>query len=209
MKKVIAAMTLITAAAIYGAASLLQFIPSTISTAVIAERNSKSVGGGIAVLLPKNLSEKQHQLLNLAYKIAKEEGIQPEIVQGILLQETLAGGLKSYKVANPGPEAYFGPMQIKLAATRDVLNRHPQLYSKYDFHTRSDDEVKANLILNEEFNLRVGTKYLVLLQKQYGFTGLKLANAYNRGPGGVHGVDDSFHYALGAQAKLSKFKQKR
>lgn len=208
MKKVIATMTLIAGIVGAGAYQLFQFVPQPIATAVIAEKAGKVMGGQAAVLLPKTISEKQSKLLNMAYKVAKEEGISPELVQGVMLQETHAGGLKAYKVANPGPEAYFGPMQIKLAATRDVLARNPQLYDRYNFHTKTDDEVKANLILNEEFNVRVATKYLKLLQNQYGFTGRKLMNAYNRGPGGVQSVDESFHYALGAEAKLAQFKKR-
>lgn len=203
-------MSLFAVTASYGAYELYsQFVPKPVATAVIGEKQDKILGGSAAVLLPTDLSNKQSRLLNLAYKIAKEEGVKhPEIIQSILLQETHAGGLKAYKVANPGPQAYFGPMQIKLGATRDVMARNPGLWSKYDFHTRTDDEVKANLILNEEFNLRVAVKYVQLLQRDYGYSGRQLVNAYNRGPGGVKSVGDDFHYALGAEAKLASFKRK-
>ena len=203
-------MSLFAVTASYGAYELYsQFVPNPVATAVIGEKQDKILGGSAAVLLPTDLSNKQSRLLNLAYKIAKEEGVKhPEIIQSILLQETHAGGLKAYKVANPGPQAYFGPMQIKLGATRDVMARNPGLWSKYDFHTRTDDEVKANLILNEEFNLRVAVKYVQLLQRDYGYSGRQLVNAYNRGPGGVKSVGDDFHYALGAEAKLASFKRK-
>jgi hypothetical protein len=33
-------------------------------------------------------------------------------------------------------------------------------------------------------------------------------NAYNRGPGGVKGVDADFHYAKGAEAKLAAYRKK-
>ena len=211
MKKVIVGMALATTLVVYGAVELYQeLMPQPIATAVIGEKQSVIIGGSTATLLPATLSTKQSRLLNMALTIAKEEGLKhPEIIQSILLQETEAGGMKVYKVANPGPDAYFGPMQLKLGATRDVLNQHPVLWTKYDFHTRTDDEVKANLILNEEFNIRVAVKYVKLLQAQYGFTGRELLNAYNRGPGGVKAVDDTFHYAVGAEAKLAAFKAKQ
>ena len=210
MKKVIVVLSLLTATALYGAAALFQHIPTSIGTAVIAEKSEGGkVGGQAATLLPANLSTEQGRLLTKAYEIAKADGHKnPEIVQAILLQETQAGGMKSYRVANAGPEAYFGPMQIKLAAARDVLSKWPDLFLKYKFHTRSDDEIKANLILNDRFNIEVASKYLLVLQRQYGFQGQELMNAYNRGPGGVKSVDSDYHYAREASAKLAAYKQR-
>lgn len=210
MKKVIVIVSLLAAGTLSGAYELYnRFMPVPIATAVIAEKPDKIMGGKAAILLPTNLTDKQSNLLSLASKFALAEGLSPALVQSVLLQETNAGGIKSYRVANPGPEAYFGPMQIKLGASKDVLRQNPYLFTKYDFHTKSDDEIKANLILNEPFNLEVGTKYLRLLQKQYGFTGRNLMNAYNRGAGGVNFINpDEFHYALGAEAKLAAWKRK-
>jgi hypothetical protein len=210
LKKVIVIMSLIATVVVAGAASLYsEFVPTSIATAVIAEKPEKVLGGQAAILLPSTLTAKQSKLLNTAYALAKAEGFKdPEIAQAVLLQETNAGGLKSYKVANPGPDAYFGPMQVKLVAARDILAENPQLYAKYDFHTKTDDEVKANLILNEPFNLEVGIKYLRYLQKRYGFSGRELINAYNRGPGGVAAVDSDYHYAVSAERKLAALKKK-
>lgn len=205
MKKVIFFLFVLVIAVLAAGYQLYERYPKPVPTAVIGEKPEKVLGGQAIMALPANLSEKQHRLLNLAYEMGRKNGLKnPEVVQAILLQETLAGGLDKYRVANPGPEAYFGPMQIKLAAARDVLNRWPALYSEYGFHTRTDDEVKANLILNERFNIEVGTKYLVILKQVYGLSGRTLMNAYNRGPGGVKGVDDDFHYAVGAEKKLAR-----
>ncbi len=206
MKKVILPLSLVTAIVAIAALQFLFVLPSATPSAVIAQ---KQPNGAVAVL-PEKLTSKQSALLKQAYEIGKADGHRdPEIVQAVLLQETQAGGVKSYKVANEGKEAYFGPMQLKLAAARDVLNRWPTLFDKYGFHTRSDDEVKANLILNERFNIEVGSKYLLMLQRTYGYSGRQLMNAYNRGPGGVQAVDDSFHYARGAEAKLAAYKRSR
>ena len=209
MKVVIAILALVVTSVLAVAFNLHKQVPQPVANTVIGEKAGKTVGNQAAFVVPANLSEKQHRLLNLAYEIGKANGLKnPEIVQAILLQETMAGGVASYRVANPGPEAYFGPMQIKLSAARDVLNRWPELFKLYSFHTRTDDEVKANLILNERFNIDVATRYIRILKDQYGFSGRQLMNAYNRGPGGVREVGADFHYAIGAEQKLASFKQR-
>ena len=91
-------------------------VPSPVGTAVIAEKQGGE-NGQIAVKLPESMTAKQHRLLNMAYETAKKNGfLNPEVLQAVVLQETMAGGMDSYRVANPGKEAYFGPAQIKLAA---------------------------------------------------------------------------------------------
>lgn len=210
MRSVISILALVVMSILAFAYIAFQRIPQPVANSVIGEKPDGVLGGQVVHVLPDSLSGKQHRLLNMAYEIGKETGFKnPEIVQAVLLQETHAGGMNSYKVANPGPEAYFGPMQIKLAAAKDVLRRWPQLFTTYGFHTRTDDEIKANLILNERFNVDVGARYLRLLQTEYGFSGRALMNAYNRGPGGAQHVDhNEFHYAIGAERKLASFKRK-
>ncbi len=182
--------------------------PTPIANSVLAEKPDGKLGGQAAVVLPENLSLSQHQILNVAYKIAKADGHKnPELVQSMLLQESHAGGLNKYKVAGNRGDEYYGLAQIKLGAARDVLARHPELWGKYEFHTRTDDEIKANLILNQKFNIEVASKYLKLLQDRYGFSGRELLNAYNRGPGGVKAVDSNFHYAREAEQKLTMWKR--
>jgi hypothetical protein len=185
-------------------------MPTAVGTAVIAEKgDGKKVGGQAAVLLPTSLTPNQGRLMNKAYEIAKAHGHKnPELVQSVLLQESDAGAAPKMRVANPGPEAYFGPMQLKLVAAKAVLSRWPDLFTKYHFQTRTDDEIKANLILNDVFNIEVGSKYLLILQREYGFTGRELLNAYNRGPSGVKAVGDDYHYAVGAEKKLAAYKRK-
>lgn len=222
MKKVIVVMSLLAASTVTGAyqteenevptpVPTVSEVPvvETITPALQAPQPEKPLVNHVALAQAEKVEAKQKRLLKIAYNMAKQEGFKnPEIVQSILLQETHAGGMKSYKVANPGPEAYFGPMQLKLNAARDVLARFPHLYEKYDFHTTTDDEVKANLILNEHFNIEVATKYIRLLQTLYGYTGRELVNAFNRGPTGVKKIDSrKFHYAVGAEQKLAAMKR--
>ena len=174
-------------------------------TAVISvapENGTK--GGGFAMNLPKHITTRQAEILNMAYTIAKKDGHkQPQILQGIVMQESQAGQLQKYKVA--GQEfglktntRYYGVAQIKLDAARDVLAAYPQLSKQYNFQTNTDEEVIAKLIENDQFNLAVASKYLLIL-KRYGFDTIKeLALAYNQGPGGAKLKDaDTFHYSNG------------
>lgn len=210
MERVLAIMAALLSACLLLLAVGVNKLPKPVPTAVIAEKPVGPVmGGQVATLLPASLTPKQHQVLNLAYKQAKKDGHRnPEIVQSVLLQETHAGGLKSYRVAGNKGDEYYGEGQLKVAAVRDVMKRWPELWEKYGFHTRTDQEIIAHLILDVKFNVEMTSKYLLLLQQQYGFTGRRLLNAYNRGPGGVRAVDDSeFHYAIGAERKLAAIKR--
>jgi len=210
MYKTLAALGVVLTLVFSGLYKLEITSPQPIGTAVLAEKPGKAIGGQAAILLPENLTMTQSQILNTAYMIAKADGHRdPEVVQQMVLQETKAGGMEKYKVAGNKGDEYFGVAQIKLSAARDVLDRHPELYSKYGFHTKTDDEVKANLIMNPTFCIEIGSKYLKLLSDEYGYTGRVLLNAYNRGPGGVKQVNsNTFHYARGAEQKLAQWKAK-
>jgi hypothetical protein len=205
MNKVIAALSLVTFSAIYFASALFNLIPSPVGNSVIAD--SESTGSNrVSVVIPKGFTKEQSNTMKIAYDIAKADGHKsPEIVQAMILQETMAGGLKNFRVANPGPEAYFGISQVKLAAAKDVISRFPGILVKYNIQSRNDEEIKANLILNDKFNIAIGSKYLLILNREYGFTGRELLNAYNRGPGGVRLVSNDFHYAKGAEQKLAMY----
>jgi hypothetical protein len=169
-------------------------------TAVISIPREDAVkGGGFSLEVPKNLSARQTHLLALAYEIAKHDGHKyPQLLQGIILQETKAGGIAGYKVAGQSlglgvNQRYYGVAQIKLAAAQDVLNRYPGLRGEFNFHTSTDEEVIAKLIENDRFNLSVASKYLLIL-KSYGYDTInQLALAYNQGPGGAKNLDANEH----------------
>ena len=172
-------------------------------------------GDNLSIDLPKNLSHHQAELLSMAYDIAKKDGHeQPQLLQGIILQESKAGDMSSYKVA--GQEMglktnmrYYGVAQIKLAAARDVLAKWPDLISQFEFHTNTDEEIIAKLIENDRFNLAIASKYL-LIMKSYGYSTIKqLATAYNQGPGGAKLVDaNNNKYSSGVQAHIQELKIK-
>lgn len=155
-------------------------------------------------LMKKAPTIDQEHLLAVAYSIAQSDGIEPRLLQGIMLQETLAGALPSYKVA--GQEAglktnqrYYGVMQVKLDAAKDVLKRYSSLWSEYGFHTHMDEEIIAKLIENDTFNIAIASKYLLILRDRHGYkTTRAMAVAYNKGPGGAAGVNmASDPYAVG------------
>ena len=185
-------------------------------TAVISVPIEEGVkGGGVTFKLPKKLTSRQAELLALAYDVAKGDGHRyPQLLQGIILQETLAGEYHSYKVAGhelglKTNQRYYGVAQIKLAAARDVLSSFPRLVEEFDFHTMTDEEVIAKLIENDHFNLAVASKYLLIL-KRYGYDTIKeLALAYNQGPGGAKAHDpETFHYSVKVMKYIQELKPK-
>ena len=208
MYKIHAALAVVLALVSTAVFKLDVLMPTPTANVVLAEKSDIVQGGQAAVLVPENLSTKQHLILNEAYVQAKADGHRnPELVQGVLLQESQAGEGK-YKVAGSKGDEYYGLGQIKIAAAREVMRSWPALWVKYAFHTQTDDELKANLILNQPFNIEITSKYLKLLQTRYGFQGRELLNAYNRGPGGVQAVDASYHYGVGVEAKIAEAKRK-
>ena len=162
-------------------------------TAVISVPSDNGrAGGGFSVEIPKNLTQRQVQLLALAYEIAKYDGHKhPQLLQGIILQESNAGEHSKYKVAGQEfglktNERYYGVAQIKLSAAKDVLRHYPEMKTEFKLQTDTDEEIIANLILNDKYNLKTASKYLMILKKHYRIPESQLASAYNQGPGGVN-----------------------
>ena len=184
-----------------------------IGNSVIAPKTSKQLGGsGLAFAIPNGITDHQYDLLNSAYRIARDNGLKhPEILQGIVFQETHAGALDSYRVAGQEfglktNERYYGICQIKLKAARDVLKAHPELLEKYDFHTNTDEEVIANLILNDDFNLEIASLYLKIIADNYGNGKEFMIAAFNKGPGGAKNVDvGSLDYVKKVKQYIAKF----
>lgn len=187
----------------------LPFVSITPTAVISVAPENGSKGGGFSIRVPKNLSKRQAELLAMAYQIAKADGHkQPQILQGLLLQETLAGAVRSYKVA--GQEfglktnsRYYGLMQIKLDATKDVFAHFPSLKKEFNFQTTTDEEIIAKLIENERFNLTVASKYLLVLEKSGFDTIEQLSLAYNQGAGGARNHDPAtFHYSVGVMKHI-------
>lgn len=193
----------------YTYAPLLNSVP----TAVISVKSDSAGGGGFSMNLPSTLSKRQSELLSMAYDIAKKDGhAQPQVLQGILMQETKAGDYHTYKVAGQEfglrtNERYYGVAQIKLAATRDVLGKFPALKKEFNFHTNTDEEVIAKLIENDKFNITIASKYLLVLKAQGYDTIKELALAYNQGAAGAKKHDaNTFHYSTSVMKYIQQLK---
>jgi hypothetical protein len=110
------------------------------------------------------LTEDQVHLLKIAFDIGFADGgiKQAKLVQGVLLQETIAGllGRIGHMTAKVGKRSY-GVMQVKVSAARDVLRRHPSLG---EFN--ADEELIAKLILDDMFNIKIASKHLLHLKKK-------------------------------------------
>lgn len=191
MKLSLSLLSLVATIVVMTATGLFKTATNSVGTAVIATKSDKQMGGSFAQLIPENLSTKQNTNLNNAYQIAKEDGHKnPELLQGIILQETKAGGMKSYAVAGQDQglkmgERYYGLGQIKLSAAKHVLSKYPELRDEFNFQTKTDDEIIAKLIENDKFNLAIASKYLKILKDDHGFKDdASLAGAYNQGPSG-------------------------
>lgn len=144
------------------------------------------------VKLTEGLSAKQHELLNFAFDVAKSDGMKhPQYLQGILMQES-RGCEGNYRVAglsNRAGDRYFGCGQIKLVAAKAVMNRYPDMWNYLE--SKTDEELEARLILDDKFNIRVSSKYALMMGINENPT--KAITAYNLGPGGAQGVDPNQH----------------
>ncbi len=162
-------------------------INRTSSAVILAVKN----GAEVAMALPSTITADQQALLNFAYEIARADGYKkPQWLQGIIMQETKAGGMKEYRVAglqNKLNDRYFGVSQIKLAAAKDVMNKHPEMWKYLD--TKTDEELQARLVLDDKFNIRVASKYgLMMGINQNASKGI---TAYNQGLGGAQNIDEN------------------
>ncbi|MFC1747440.1 hypothetical protein ACFL2V_01395 [Pseudomonadota bacterium] len=147
------------------------------------------------------LTDEQAHLLNLAYKVGMEDGgiEQAELLQAILLQETIAGhlGRIGHMTAPVGKRSY-GIMQVKVTAARDVLRDHKS-FGRF----RSDEELIAQLLTDDEFNIRVASKFFLLLSKHAKSVDRSLV-AYNIGLRGSRKVasPNEFKYVIKAKRNL-------
>lgn len=180
----------------------------TVGTAVLAQRGH---GGKVAMLMPKDMNATQGQLMALAYKVAKEDGTDPVLLQAIMIKETKAGQMASYKVAGQEfglgvNERYYGVTQMKLAAAKDVIKKFPNL--KKFLQTTTDEEIIANLILNPEFALRATSKYLHILSSYRNDQDFKIG-AFNRGPGNAMKENVSnLQYVIDVKRFMVQLRQK-
>lgn len=182
---------------VLGSWTYIQPILMNNGTAVIyaMTKDGKNGSKPYTMLLPESLTTKQFNLLNFAYSVAKDDNHKnPQYLQGIIMQESGAGEVKDYRVAglsNKPGDRYFGIGQVKLAAAKAVMTRYPEMWKFLD--TKTDEELQARLILDDEFNIRVASKYAIIVGVNENAT--RGIGAYNRGPAGINDVDaDELQY---------------
>lgn len=149
------------------------------------------------------LTREQFDLLSLAYKIGYEDGgeAHARLLQAVLMQESIAGQLgRLGHLSAPIGKRSYGVMQVKVAAARDVLDSKPEFG-----HFRTDEQLIARLITDDEFNLRIASAYLKYLRERTGSDHEALV-AYNVGPNAAKRVPDpaQYRYVLGIERYLSK-----
>jgi len=149
------------------------------------------------------LTAEQMGLLQLAYEIGFEDGghQHAELLQAILMQETVAGlmGRMGHMTAPVGKRSY-GVMQVKVSAARDVLNQ----YSEFG-EFRADEELIVALLSDDEFNIRIASKFLLQIESRVRTTEKSLV-AYNIGLTASRTIPDpnSFKYVVHARTNLEE-----
>lgn len=178
------------------------------NTVISINQGSKRGDGAITVKLPSDLTTKQMEMLNFAYDVAKADGFkEPKYLQGIIMQESRAGSMDEFRVSglmNTSSNRYFGIGQIKLSAAKDVMKRFPELWKFLD--TKTDEELQARLIVDDRFNVRVASKYTLLMGINE--NPVRAITAYNVGPGAVitHPDPSSHHYTVKVRSHAEKVK---
>ena len=188
--------------------------PTVKATSVISVPAKAGMSGsGYTIALPGKLTEHQATVLAIAYATAKSDGSEyPQLLQGIILQESKAGNMASYKVAGQefglGPnKRYYGVGQLKLSAAQDVLRHFPDMWDKFNFQTKTDEEIIAKLIDNDSFNIAIASKYLILLRRAGYDDPRAIAMAYNKGVGGARDSDPlQNEYSISVSKHIEKLK---
>ena len=177
------------------------------SVIYVASNDGKQGSKPYTTLIPKGLTQRQLELLNFAHEVAVKDGHKyPQYVQGIIMQESKAGNMNDWRVAglsNKVGDRYFGIGQIKLVAAKAVMKAFPDMWTYLD--TKTDEELQARLILDDRFNVRVTSKYALLMGVNENPT--KAITAYNQGPAGAEHVNpNTWHYTVGVKQKANELK---
>lgn len=149
------------------------------------------------------LTDEQAVLMQTAYEIGLADGgpEHAELLQAVLLQETIAGqlGRIGHMTAPVGKRSY-GVMQVKVSAARDVLRQHKQ-FGRF----RSDEELIVALISDDVFNMRIASRFLLHLKEKTVSEDAALV-AYNIGLRASRkiGKPEKFKYVVRTRRNLSE-----
>jgi len=132
----------------------------------------------------KPLSDYQRSILMTAYKQAEHDGIKkPEILSGIIMQESAAGAAKNFRTAKhkKACDQTVGLGQMKVKTALAILTKYPELKQQFGV---SDRNLYSALATNDKFSLAVASKYVKWMYDIYHNDDTVIA-AYNLGPGGA------------------------
>lgn len=149
------------------------------------------------------MTDEQMSLMLTAYQVGFEDGGREhaELLQAVLLQETIAGqlGRIGHMTARVGKRSY-GVMQVKVSAARDVLRKHKE-FGRY----RSDESLIVALMTDDELNMRLASKFLLHLKEKTKSSEAALV-AYNIGLRASRKIakPDNFKYVVRSKRNLEQ-----
>ena len=156
---------------------------------------------------PVQYTQKYDPLTVLAAKIGQQHGV-GDIMKSILKQESnngkaeLVGGTHM-----PVGKRYYGVMQMKVVAVREVMRKYPEFTKKYFTGSKNipDEFVIAKLITNNEFSIEAATLYYTYMKKLAKRDTYLAVAAYNQGPSVIfNGVNAAGHSYAQSVIKHSK-----
>lgn len=135
------------------------------------------------------------EYLKKVHRIGAEVGEHPETLQAILLQETNGG--RAERIGNrssPVGKRSYGLMQVQVVAARSILQRYPEVLTKY-FKTRTykslaDEEIITLLLANDEANVRIAAYHFKLYLSLSNNNWAKAVAAYNMGIGNAGKINN-------------------
>lgn len=174
--------------------SISELAEARVSTVLLAKGNVKKhddVGNHSKKNIKSDdasLVASQTNIIKSAVRLAKEDGFKkPKVLGAIVMQESKAGTAHLYRTANHKKsfDKTVGLGQIKAPTARHVLNAYPELIEQFNIskaQLNSNSFLLKKLGFDDNFNLAIASKYLIMLYKIKPDINWVIA-AYNMGPG--------------------------
>lgn len=131
-----------------------------------------------------------NELAEYAYQTAISDGHHnPKYVVGVLNVESKLGEHDNFRVVKHLSSTFYGAGQLTIGAAKAVMQRFPKMWESLD--TKTEEELKAKLILDDKFNVQVTSKYLLMMGVNQNLD--RGIAAYNVGIGAVKTINPSAH----------------
>lgn len=148
----------------------------------------------------------QQSLLDFAFDVAKADGFKkPQWLPGIIWQESKAGtGLNWRVTGDREKHPNLGVAQVTFQTAKAAVLKYPTLWTY--LNTKTDEELKARLIVDDKFNVRVASK--IVLMAGINKDEYKAITVYNRGIGGAQAIENpaEFGYTRAVASHAERFK---